>query len=40
MLVGLTAGMQANRQSDEILVDLKYLIGRIFMVFNKSTVLL
>ena len=50
MLVGLTAGRQsigqAGRQSDEILVDLKFLkfstdhIGRIFTAFNKGTVLL
>ena len=40
VLVGL---MAAGRQSDEILVDLEFSmnhIGRIFMVFNKGTVLL
>ena len=37
VLVGLTAGSSARRQSDEILVDSKILtdcIVRIFMVFN------
>ena len=40
VLVGLTAGRQASRQSDEILVDLKYLIGRIFIAFNKGSVII
>ena len=46
VLVGLTAGRQVGRQSDEILVDSKFSnlstdrVVRFSMEFNKGTVLL